>query len=91
MIYTRWNGEHAPAFRGTAVVADSGFFPQYWAREFVGQRRAVVMVRYGGSVFYLDDEDGSGWDKVTNGGGPRSPHRSLDVVADSFQRDEVSE
>ncbi|MGW3410280.1 hypothetical protein [Streptomyces sp. NPDC000888] len=76
---TAWNGEPCTAGRVTAVVADNGAFPEYWARDLVGTRRNAVQVRYGGEVFYLDDEDGSGWDKVTHGGGPGRAHRSLTV------------
>lgn len=73
----RWNGERCEAVRVRLVVGESEA-PQYWARHLVGQERAAVRVTYGGSVFYLDDEDGSGWAKVTEGGGsPRWPHRSL--------------
>jgi hypothetical protein len=87
-----WNGLPTTAEQGTAVVADCEAFPLYWARTegIVGQRIPVVMVdldgvNYGGGVDYLDDRDGSGWRKVTEGhGGPRYPHRSLDVEPGSF-------
>lgn len=77
--HTQWNGEPCTATRVMAVVADSGRFPEYWARDLVGTGRKAVRVEYGGRTFYLDDEDGSGWHKVTHGGGPGSAHRSLDV------------
>lgn len=72
------------------MVADSPEFPQYWARGLVGQRIAVVEVElggvnYGGGVFYLDDRDGSGWAKVTEGhGSPRYSHANLSIEDDSF-------
>jgi hypothetical protein len=81
----RWNGEPCQARRVTAVVADSIFFPLYWAREFVGTRRKAVEVTYGGRTFYLDDEDGSGWAKVTAGGSPAHSHRGLNVDPDSIR------
>jgi hypothetical protein len=77
---TNWNGEPAEARRVSVVVADDGRFPAYWARELVGTVRAAVEVTYDGRTFYLDDEDGSGWAKVTVGqGSPRWGHRSLEV------------
>lgn len=81
---TYWNGERLdpPALKGRAVVADSTFFPRYWAREdgLIGQEIAVVRVNYGGATFYLDDRDGSGWAKVTEGrGSPRWGHREIEV------------
>lgn len=88
-----WNGLPTTATRGTAVVADDGAFPQYWARTegIVGQRIPVVMVvldgvNYGGGVTYLDDRDGSGWRKVTDGhGGPGWPHRDTAIEPGSFR------
>jgi hypothetical protein len=88
-----WNGLPTTAARGTAVVADAPEFPQYWARTegIVGQRIPVVRVvldgvNYGGGIDYLDDRDGSGWRKVTEGhGGPRWPHRGVAIEDGSFR------
>lgn len=93
-VDTYWNGLPAPAERGTAVVADRGDFPQYWARheKIVGQRIDVVRVfldgvNYGGGVEYLDNRDGSGWLKVTEGhGSPTYGHRNVTIEPDSFER-----
>lgn len=91
MTDTFWNGLPTPALRGTAVVAAAPEFPQYWAADLVGQRIAVVHVTldgvaYGGGMTYLDDRDGSGWRKVTEGhGSPRWPHRGVRIVPDSFE------
>lgn len=88
---TYWNGLPTTAARGTVVVADSDFFPEYWARDLVGQRIAVVRVDLegvsaGGGVQYLDDRDGSGWRKVTEGrGGPRWPHRNVVIQPHTFR------
>ncbi|MBE4790986.1 hypothetical protein [Streptomyces caniscabiei] len=82
---TRWNGEPCLARRVTAIVADSTFFPQYWARDLVGTHRKAVEVTYGGSTFFLDDEDGSAWAKVTSGGSPAHGHRDLVVDPGSIQ------
>jgi hypothetical protein len=82
---TQWNGEPCQARRVTAIVADNGVFPMYWARHLVGTRRKVVEVEYGGETFYLDDEDGSGWNKVTHGGSPHWGHSNLTIEPDSIQ------
>lgn len=75
---TYWNGELAPARRVTLVVADAPQFPLYWARDAVGTTRDAVEVAYDGETFYLDDEFGQGWGKVTAGhGSPRLSHRNL--------------
>lgn len=80
-----WNGLPTHAVRGTGVVLDCPEFPQFWGRDLVGQRIPVVRivldgVNYGGGIAYLDDRDGSGWRKVTEGyGSPAYGHRDLDV------------
>jgi hypothetical protein len=90
-VSTFWNGLPTPARRGTAVVADAPEFPGYWARGLIGERIQVVEVildevAYGGGIDYLDDRNGSGWLKVTDGrGGPRYGHSSLDIVPGSFE------
>ena len=87
---TYWNGLPTPARRGSAVVADAPKFPGYWARELIGQRIEVVevildYVAFDGGIDYLDDRDGSGWRKVTEGrGGPGFGHASLDIEPGSF-------
>lgn len=87
---TFWNGLRTEAVRGTAVVADAPEFPMYWARDLVGQRGPVVRVvldgvNYGGGLAHLDDRDGSGWAKVTEGhGGPRWPHRDVAIEDGTF-------
>lgn len=77
---TRWNGEPVTAVQVRVVVADAPEFPQYWARGLVGTERAAVRVTYHGQIFYLDNETGVGWYKVTHGGGPGLPHRGLAVA-----------
>lgn len=86
-----WNGLATTGERGTAVVADAPEFPLYWARPLIGQRIPVVLVvldgvAFGGGVAYLDDRDGTGWRKVTEGrGGPRYPHSDVAIESDSFE------
>jgi hypothetical protein len=84
-VKPKWNGKPVSAVRGSAIVADSGYFPEYWARRFVGQRRDVVRVEYGGTVFYLDDVDGHGWRKLLSGGRWTYGHRTINVEPESFQ------
>lgn len=79
-IRTEWDGRPCLALRGTAIVTDDWRFSEYWARELVGTRRKIVIVyAEAGAKFVLDDEDGAGWRKVTNGGGWRLPHRNLSI------------
>jgi hypothetical protein len=75
---TRWNGQPVVARRLKGVVGES---PKgWWCSKLAGQARRVVEVRYYDSVFYVDDEDGSGWIKITEGRGmPDWPHRSLPI------------
>jgi hypothetical protein len=74
---TYWNGQPTPCRRVTVIVGQPGQ-PTWWCAGLVGQRRAAVEVRYGAETFFLDNEDGSGWAKVTNGhGSPMYGHRGL--------------
>jgi hypothetical protein len=74
---TYWNGLPTLAERGSA--------------EIDGERIAVVRVvldgvNYGGGEAYLDDRDGSGWRKVTNGLGlSRHRHRNVAPVPGTFE------
>lgn len=76
---TFWNGEPTPARKVRVIVGPSPK-PTWWCAELAGQERAAVEVSYFGDRFYLDDEDGSGWAKVTQGrGSPQYGHSSLPV------------
>ena len=49
-----------------------------WFVPFIGQHRQVVEVIQDGQTFYMDNEDGSGFRKVTEGrGSPQFGHRSF--------------
>lgn len=74
---TYWNGHDVQAAKVSVVVGPCP--PGWWCAPLVGTVRQAVRVDTGqGSPFYLDNEDGSGWWKVTKGkGSPRYPHRSL--------------
>jgi hypothetical protein len=72
-----WNGEPCRAHR---VVVRVGTVPRstWWCAGMEGTERPAVMVVYQGDTFYLDDENGAGWTKVTAGkGSPWTGHRSL--------------
>ena len=76
---TFWNYEPTPA-RKVRVVVGKSPKPTWWCADIEGQERDAVEVNYHGTIHYLDNEDGSGWNKVTSGrGGPEWEHRSLPV------------
>lgn len=80
MTETFWNGLPTPAVQ-VRVIVDRA--PQYtwWCADLAGTERAAVRVGEGDNAFYLDNEDGLGWWKVTEGrGSPRVGHRSLPVA-----------
>ncbi|WP_291208938.1 hypothetical protein [Hyphomonas sp.] len=74
---TFWNGEPTKARK--VFVEVGGPVPStWWCADLIGFERRAVEVTYQGQTFFLDDEDGSGWEKVTTGrGGFRYGHRSL--------------
>lgn len=77
---TYWNGESCEARKVRVIVGNTGRFATPWFLDYVGQERAAVEVTYASHVFYIDDENGHGWRKVTEGrGGPRWSHGSLEV------------
>jgi hypothetical protein len=79
MTITYWNFKPTPA-RIVRVIVGKSPRPTWWCAAFEGQEREAVEVTYGGAKFYLDNEDGSGWEKVTDGrGGPNWSHSELPV------------
>lgn len=76
---TYWNGEPCRASKVTVRVGKA-LKPTYWFAGLEGQKRNAVEICYSGDCFYIDDADGSGWNKVTNGkGSPGLGHRSLEI------------
>ena len=74
---TYWNGEECEA-RQVDVIVGKSLVSTWWCAGLEDTVRPAVEVKYGGETFYLDDVDGSGWYKVTEGhGSPRWGHRSL--------------
>jgi len=80
MPQTFWNGEPTLA-RRVLVVIGAAPVSTWWFHGLEGTKRRAVEVTYQGEVFYLDDEDGSGWAKVTKGrGSPHWGHKSLNIA-----------
>jgi hypothetical protein len=72
-----WNGEPCDARKVRIRIGECPF-PQGWFKSLVGQEIEAVEVDYGGQKFYLADDDGSGWRKVTEGrGSPSYGHKSV--------------
>ncbi len=94
-----WNGEPCEAFPVWVTIADDERFSRYWPRMLglVGQRWKAVEVHYNDDIFYLDDNDGEGWFKVTQGrGSPSYHHRNLSaepgtMVPRDVQREELGQ
>lgn len=72
----RWNGEPCEARKVVVRVGPS--LPGWWCAGLEGQERKAVEVKGKTSTFCLDNEDGQGWHKVTDGmGSPKWGHSSL--------------
>lgn len=92
-LETYWNGKPTPCARVKIVVGDTGRFRHYWARTqgLVGTIRDAVRVGDPdgpGEPFYIDNEHGGGWAKVTIGkGAPSFAHQTLDVERELVDED----
>lgn len=85
MIDTYWNGLSTPCVRGTLTVGEAPV-PTFWWAKLTGQKVRVVRVDWMNGTFYLYDEDGSGWFKVTDGhGSPAWGHKNINGT--DFQPD----
>ena len=72
-----WNGQPTKARR---VIVKVGTCEKetYWYHGLEGTERKAVEVTHDDYSFFLDDEDGGGWLKVTLGrGGPDYGHSGL--------------
>lgn len=77
---TYWNGEPCEA-RLVEVIVGKPPRPTWWCADLEGQTRKAVEVDYHGQKFYLDNDDGSGWHKVTVGrGSPNFFHASIPIT-----------
>lgn len=79
LVDIEWSGLPAKGRKVWGRVVDNPRFAAYWARKYVGWERPAVEVHWNDEVFYLDDENDHGWEKVTNGGLPSMGHRNLAV------------
>jgi hypothetical protein len=74
---TYWNGEPTPA-RKVVVRVGRAMRPTWWCANLEGTERRAVEVKYGAETFFLDNENGAGWAKVTTAhGSPQWGHASL--------------
>jgi hypothetical protein len=80
MEQTYWNGEPCKATI-VRVIVGPALKPTYWYAGLQGKEREAVRIEYADcEPFYIDNEDGSGWLKVTVGfGTPMYGHGSLAV------------
>jgi len=77
MDKTFWNGRPCRA-RIIHVIVGKALRPTWWCANLEGRVRKAVEVTQHGQTFFLDNEDGSGWLKVTVGKGmPNFGHSSL--------------
>jgi len=77
---TYWNGEPTLCEQ-VKIIVGGAYKPTYWYASLEGTKRKAIKVSYRDKApFYLDDEDGSGWLKVTEGRGMMTyPHASISV------------
>ena len=80
MTDTYWNGQSTPARKVRVRVGESPK-PTWWCANLEGQVRDAVEIEYGGRTFYLDNVDGAGWYKVTEGHG--SPNVASRILPDT--------
>jgi hypothetical protein len=92
--FTYWNGEPCQAQKCEVEVADALQFKNYWARPLIGQRIKAVEVSVPDpdmEPFYLDNEDGEGWIKVTEGKGMWTyPHKTIEIVEETVEYEKES-
>lgn len=60
-----WDFHPCHAKRCVVIVQDDPTYPNYWARPYVGKARQAVEVISHGQRLYIDNEDGTGWIRVT--------------------------
>jgi hypothetical protein len=74
-----WDGLPIDCRVVNIIIADEKQFKFYWARPYVGQQRQAIEINVPneGTKFYIDNADGLGIQKISNGGHFRLAHRSL--------------
>lgn len=75
----RWNGQPCDVKVIRIVMNGTEDNPVlFWGKAFYGMERQALLVTQGSSQFVIDNEDGTGWLKVTVGmGSPSYGHRSI--------------
>ena len=85
MTATYWNGEPCKATI-VRVIVGPAMKPTYWYAGLEGTKREAVKVEYYDQTFYIDNEGGKGWWKVTKGrGSPSYGHSSLPDASKEVQ------
>lgn len=72
-----WNGEPCEYEVIMVKVEKTTEFKMPWTEPFEGTIRQAVKVKSKGEEFIIDNEDGSGLEKLYNGGMWTSGHRSI--------------
>ncbi len=74
-----WNGERCQFKVVFIKLIDFENTPTlYWAKPFVDVERQAIEVNYESTTFCIDNEDGTGYVKMTTGfGSPSYNHRSI--------------
>lgn len=69
MIKGFWNGEPAEITGIIYTVTKSEITPLHWQNSCVGEKRQGIKIFHKGASFMIDNEDGQGYLKVTEGRG----------------------
>ncbi len=74
-----WNGEYTAVITCVLYEVTRSSNPNHWQNMFVGNIRQAVKINYSGQTWYIDNEHGDGYYKVTKGqGSPWCGHKSVD-------------
>lgn len=73
-----WNGENA-TFKGvTYEVTEVKEHKTWWQNQFIGHRRQGLEITHRGKTFFIDNENGDGYEKVVRGMGyPNFIHKTI--------------
>lgn len=78
-----WNGEPCKFYAIRYLIQEVLNSPYHWQNKYIGTYRQIIRVEYGEQFFYIDNEHGSGYYKLTEGeGSPQYPHNSIDLQED---------
>jgi Fe-S cluster assembly scaffold protein SufB len=80
MLTGYWNGQPTAQFEGvTYEVTHIERTPLHWQNSLVGTRRQGLRIEYEGHTWYIDNENGEGFYKLTEGKGMwTSGHKSVE-------------